>query len=150
MDLETKEDLKRSSSKRKQEQERHPQTMTPKIGYFSKDGKDSDDSGRYMGDRRTKPRFDKRNKSDSPGWMPKRNETRAEVKGEHTQDPSPTMRGRQGDRPMGRSDRDQRPKAQHQKKEWKERSEGHSRGDKKRTRDYSRGDNPSRRIRPPT
>ncbi|MCL2460555.1 MAG: hypothetical protein FWF19_04310 [Euryarchaeota archaeon] len=131
--------------------------MKPKIGYFSKDGRDSDGT-RYMDDKeRTKPRFDKRNASDSPRWMPKRNEAKAEVKKEgHKEERYRRVvtdkqdRQKDGEGRERRSDRDQRPKGEYQKKDWKERNVGYSRGDKKKGRSYPRGDNPSRRIRPPT
>jgi hypothetical protein len=143
--------VKSPPSKRKQDRENYSPKTNQKIGYYSEDGKDSDGAGHYSGGRREQSHFDKRNKSDSPGWMPKQNEVKDEVKKERTQDPSTVIQDRQGDRQnrMGRNNRDQRPKVQHQKKDWKERSEGYSRGDNKRKRDYSRGDNPSRRIRPP-
>ena len=153
----TWEELKSPSSKRKQEREDFPLKLKPKIGYFSKDGRHSDGTHYVDGKERTQPRFDKRNKSPSPGWMPRRDEARTEVKkeehkGERHRSFSADKQERQkdGQDRRGRNDRDQRPKVQHQKKDWKERSEGYSRGDKKRKRHYSRGDNPSRRIRPPT
>jgi len=142
------EDVKNPSSKRKQERENYSQKMKPKVGYFSKDGRDSDDSGSYRGGRWRQPHSDKRKNPDSPGWMPKRSDAKTEIKGERTRGSSTSIEDKQ--RRTGRSNPEQRPKGQYQKKDWKERSEGYSRGDKRRKRDYSRGDNPSRRIRPPT